>query len=333
MSDCESRQSTIKIYNWKFQPGDTYMSKSPIFSMFVENIELKWQLHYISRGIDFATGAQMARDSRCILKYYSKFRIHVVVSTSIENVFDPKTFEKCFTSGQNIAIIKYGNAVNNPVIPDAVPSVFNLLCKIEIDESKFIADLDIVQADKNTFCRCTGRIMRDFECLIDDEKTGDVILRMDNGEELHAHKALLSSQSPVFAAMFNHDMLEKRSNIVEIKGISYDLMKQILLFIYAGKVGVSEEILSLESLYVAADMYCLDDLKNYCSRVMIEDLNARNAVQYLELAHIFKDERLKTRIMKFVVEQTKEIVNSKEFQQLQDADLIRDIFVAFVKEH
>jgi speckle-type POZ protein len=58
-------------------------------------------------------------------------------------------------------------------------------------------------------------LSQDFSMLFENKTFLDVILSV-SGRELHAHKAILAARSPVFAAMFTHDMKEKRNNYMEI---------------------------------------------------------------------------------------------------------------------
>ena len=46
---------------------------------------------------------------------------------------------------------------------------------------------------------------------------------------------ILSARSPVFRAMFEHEMEESKLNRVEISDISPDVFKEMLNFLYTGK--------------------------------------------------------------------------------------------------
>ena len=73
------------------------------------------------------------------------------------------------------------------------------------------------------------------------------------GKVLNAHKNILATASDIFAAMFTHDMLEKKSNSIRITDIDYDVLKEMLRFIYMGQVENMETIAS--DLFIAADKY------------------------------------------------------------------------------
>ena len=81
-------------------------------------------------------------------------------------------------------------------------------------------------------------------------------------KEIQAHKAILSARSPVFAAMFQHDMKEAALNRVDIVGIEPAVFQALLRFIYTDQVNLTSE--NSEALLAAADRYFIDLLKAKC---------------------------------------------------------------------
>ncbi|KAJ8679107.1 hypothetical protein QAD02_014894 [Eretmocerus hayati] len=102
----------------------------------------------------------------------------------------------------------------------------------------------------------------DFEKLIDNKESSDVILSM-NEEELHAHKSILAIKSPVFAAMFTHNMKENQQGLVKIEDVTSETMRELLRFIYVGKINNLENIAM--DLCAAADKYSIEKLKSIYS--------------------------------------------------------------------
>ena len=85
----------------------------------------------------------------------------------------------------------------------------------------------------------------------------DVELRVGN-QTFHAHRAILSARSPVFAAMFGSDMKESRTGVVEIKDIKADTFEIFLEFLYTGRLKTTE---NLEELWTPANMYNVKTLE------------------------------------------------------------------------
>jgi speckle-type POZ protein len=71
------------------------------------------------------------------------------------------------------------------------------------------------------------------------------------GTEFQAHKAVLAARSPVFAAMFEHEMEERKQGRVEITDVETEVLREMLRFIYTGKAGGLDKM--ADDLLAAAD--------------------------------------------------------------------------------
>lgn len=63
--------------------------------------------------------------------------------------------------------------------------------------------------------------------------------------------SLSSARSPVFAAMFEHEMEERKQNRVAITDVDHEVLKEMLRFIYTGKAPNLEKM--ADDLLAAAD--------------------------------------------------------------------------------
>ena len=66
---------------------------------------------------------------------------------------------------------------------------------------------------------------------------------------------LLPARSPVFRAMFEHEMEESKFNRVEISDISHEVFKEMLSFLYTGDAPNLDQM--------AADLLAAADKVNY----------------------------------------------------------------------
>ena len=62
---------------------------------------------------------------------------------------------------------------------------------------------------------------------------------------------LLPARSPVFNAMFEHEMEERKQNRVEITDVDHEVMREMLRFIYTGKAPNLDKM--ADDLLAAAD--------------------------------------------------------------------------------
>ena len=146
-----------------------------------------------------------------------------------------------------------------------------------------------------------------------DDQFSDVNLVTPDGKELKAHKNILASASSAFAAMFKHDMVEKNSNIVKIADFEYDVIKEMLRFIYMGEV---ENIKSISiELFLAADKYDIQSLRNKCANYIANNITVDNAIKIYDLANKFNAEKLKTRAMDFLKSTIGNMMKTDAFEE------------------
>jgi hypothetical protein len=88
------------------------------------------------------------------------------------------------------------------------------------------------------------RLCDDFGQLFETSQFADVTLAC-SGREFLCHKAILTARSPVLAAMFEHDMKERKHNRVEVNDMDPDVMADMLrysLFVHLLQFGCSASI-------------------------------------------------------------------------------------------
>lgn len=138
----------------------------------------------------------------------------------------------------------------------------------------------------------------DFGALLESEEFSDVSIIV-GCREFKAHKAILAARSPVFLAMFKHDMKERHENIVEIRDIDERVMREMLRFIYAERVERIQEFAN--DLLAAAEKYSLEGLKIMCEEALCGKLTINNAADVLALADMYNADCLKTQVIHFLV--------------------------------
>ncbi|XP_023318721.1 speckle-type POZ protein-like [Trichogramma pretiosum] len=137
-------------------------------------------------------------------------------------------------------------------------------CELEI--------LGVFESSLNSDIMCSEDETIDtikFDFSFDNEKLSDVKLIVEE-EEIPAHKIILAAVSPVFRVMFTNDTLENKENLVKITDTNKNIVKEMLRFIYTGKIDVIETDMIIE-LLVAADKYKIDSLKNKCAKMLCDD--------------------------------------------------------------
>ena len=73
-----------------------------------------------------------------------------------------------------------------------------------------------------------------------------------NGMEFTAHKCVLTIRWPVFERTFNTEMIQKKTNKVNIVDMGQHAFEQLFKYIYLGTAAIKDYVIQL---YFAADMY------------------------------------------------------------------------------
>ncbi|XP_005411871.1 PREDICTED: speckle-type POZ protein A-like, partial [Chinchilla lanigera] len=159
----------------------------------------------------------------------AKFNIYIVNAKG-ENTKVMANQEVCrFMEGEGWGFMKFIRRdmvldKANGLLPD---DKLTLLCEGKVEEDS-----------TNISSQNTMNMVKAPECWLPDELGGlwkhsrltDCCLCV-SGQEFRAHKAILAARSPVFCAMFEHDMEERRKNRVEIRDMEPDVFKEMMSFI------------------------------------------------------------------------------------------------------
>lgn len=133
--------------------------------------------------------------------------------------------------------------------------------------------------------------------LLHDEKFADVVIVVGE-REIKAHKNILAVRSPVFAAMFDSDMEESAQNRVTITDLDYEVVEQMLRYMYTGQAPKLKSM--ADQLLVAADKYSLDSLRVMCEQTLCATLSVDTAVKLLALADLYNADQLKEHTARFI---------------------------------
>ncbi|XP_042911157.1 uncharacterized protein [Parasteatoda tepidariorum] len=149
--------------------------------------------------------------------------------------------------------------------------------------------------------------------MLNEKNYADVKLRAD-GEVFFAHKCLLASRSPVFRAMFDREMLESKTNVIDIRDMEAKTLKYFLEYLYTGTVnGMDDKMAS--NLLVVADKYQVSSLVEKCSTFLKSALNFDNVLSILLVADLVNYEQMKVFIIEYIVENSSEVLSLPNWPQ------------------
>jgi len=168
----------------------------------------------------------------------------------------------------------------------------------------------------------------DLASLFHSQKFGDVTLSVGD-KEILVYKGVLAARSPVFAAMFQHEMEEQKQNRVTIRDVKDEVLKEMLTFIYTGESPNLHEM--AEDLLAVADKYDLRRLKLMCEEALYAKISTENAADILILADLHSAERLKVQAVNFITIHAIDMIKTQVWKNIMIAKhptLISEIFQA-----
>lgn len=213
----------------------------------------------------------------------------------------------------------------NGLLPD---DKLTLFCEVSV-----VADSVNVSGQTSTtqFKVPDCRLSDDLGVLWEQSRFSDVILCIQ-GKEFQAHKAILAARSPVFHAMFEHEMEEKKANRVEIKDVEYEVLREMLRFVYTGKAPNLERM--ADDLLAAADKYALERLKVMCEEALCSSLTVENVGEVLILADLHSASQLKSQAIDFINSHATEVMDTQGWKHMVNTQpsLVADAFRALATQ-
>ncbi|VVC25545.1 Hypothetical protein CINCED_3A023020 [Cinara cedri] len=273
--------------------------KSSTFSAGV-NDKLKWCLRVNPKGLD--------EESKDYLSLYlllvscnktevrAKFKFSILNAKREETKAMESQRAYRFVQGKDWGFKKFIRRdflldEANGLLPDDKLTIF---CEVSV-----VADSVNISGQSNAvqFKVPECRLPDDLGNLFEIQKFSDVTLSV-SGREFQAHKAILAARSPVFAAMFEHEMEERKQNRVAITDVDHEVLREMLRFIYTGRAANLERM--ADDLLAAADKYALERLKVMCEEALCNNLSIDNAADILILADLHSADQLKVQTIEFI---------------------------------
>lgn len=159
-----------------------------------------------------------------------------------------------------------------------------------------------------------SQLGQDLENLYGSKENCDITIIVGN-TRFEAHKLILSVRSPVLAAAFTHDMIEKKSNEVSITDIDPEIFEKVLRYIYTDQVSDLEVVAA--KLLEAADKYQLLSLKKLCEEALMRSSNRENIVEIVVLADRHSAQNLKDYAIKCIIADARDVMKTPEFGELE----------------
>ena len=165
---------------------------------------------------------------------------------------------------------------------------------------------------------CTDELSTQLEELFDKMPSSDVNFNI-GGRQFPAHKNILAARSEVFDAMFKHPMKEQSTNNqIKIEDTGPEVFQELLRFIYTGRVSTATMETMAVGLFIAADKYMLNGLKNKCENYLLHDMSPDNCIELLLNSNLMNSaEQLKKEAAKSFRRFPLQVMATSQWQTLE----------------
>jgi len=209
---------------------------------------------------------------------------------------------------ENGAIVCFtGSVYGAPIAKDTlegfiVNDTLQVVCDIVLCGSETKTSVELVDVSRSSLKKLTFEQMSDKfeEGIADNKKTSDVTISCDDGKEFFCHQNVLSARSPVFKEMFEANMKEKETGIVEIRDFNSVTVKKIVFYLYTGIVPDGDGEESLKELLMISNKYQILQLRKWLTDKLISMLSDENCIEYLGLGEIIDVKELKEAAFDFL---------------------------------
>jgi len=175
-----------------------------------------------------------------------------------------------------------------------------------------LCELSLVETGYDLRGSHNAQMLIDLELSFKDSLGFDVTVNC--GEtSFECNKFMLMSRSSVFKSMFQSNMVESQSNIINIVDLEPEVVAEMVKYIHTGRSPDIEKM--PRELLAAADRYQLEQLKISCQEVLITSLNVENCISILILSNIHNALKLRKGALKFTTENMKAISSSCDWKK------------------
>lgn len=147
----------------------------------------------------------------------------------------------------------------------------------------------------------------------------DATIKVEN-QSFPIHRAILSTCSPYFRALFTNEFFNTNRQEVVIPGVSADIMRIIVDYAYTRHVEVTPE--NVETLLPAADQFHVIGIVKECCDFLTSELAPENCIGIHKFARTYFCHNLERTSFRYIMYRFHQVSNnSNEFLQLTAEEL------------
>jgi len=166
------------------------------------------------------------------------------------------------------------------------------------------------------------QIKTQMEELCGGKTDPDVVFKVED-QEFPANKLILSYRSSYFKNAFSSNMVESRSDVIEINNVRPKVFKALLQHIYLEDFEIEDDI--LEDLFKLSNEYNMKKLSMDCQKKLLKKITAENVINYVLFAEKYGAEKLRKACIFFIARNYEQVFKSPNLKELDGEILIEII--------
>ncbi|XP_018329574.1 kelch-like protein 10 [Agrilus planipennis] len=148
--------------------------------------------------------------------------------------------------------------------------------------------------------RCMSiQAMQELNQLREKNQLCDATIILDDGTQVPVHKALLCACSTYFKALFTTPLHGQSKSIVNLPGVSSDMLHSLLSYIYLRKLDINDE--NVYQFLITADYLSLLGVLEVCCKYLEFKLNPVNCIKILLFARAYFCQELADYAWKYIM--------------------------------
>jgi hypothetical protein len=166
----------------------------------------------------------------------------------------------------------------------------------------------------------------ELSMLFDKGIDSDFVINVGD-KKIHVNKWVLNLNSPVFERMLESNFTEKASSEVDIVDIEYELMYQLLRFMYTKSVSPVFKTMS-DRLLIAANKYQMEELVKVCESTLCDNLLSDNAAATYMLAYQHGTWEFRRNVRVFIYRRLPSVIQSNGWETLANNSEVLNTFIS-----
>ena len=163
-------------------------------------------------------------------------------------------------------------------------------------------------------------ILMGLSALRDEGLLCDITLEAE-GKTLSAHRAVLAAASPYFKALFTGGFKENGERVIELQGVSFCGLGQVVYCCYTTNLKVDGG--NLSDVLATATMLQIDKIVHHCKEFMRSSMSDATCLMFLGLAEKFDISDIKKKANEHILANFVTVHKEKDFMKLSKDALIQ----------